>query len=110
APRDRLGRPLRDLRISAIEACNFRCPYCMPEADYPREHGLDSRRRLGFDEIERAARAMVALGVRKLRLTGGEPLLRRGLPELVARLARIDGVEDLALTTNGDRKSVVQGR
>jgi GTP 3',8-cyclase len=97
---DRLQRPLRDLRISVIETCNFRCPYCMPEDRYPHDEIGDSAARLDFDEIERVARAFVRVGVRKLRLTGGEPLLRRHLPELVARLARIDGLEDLALTTN----------
>jgi GTP 3',8-cyclase len=98
---DRLRRPLHDLRISVIETCNFRCPYCMPEERYPHDAVGDSASRLGFDEIERAARAFVRLGVRKLRLTGGEPLLRRGLAGLVARLAAIEGVDDLALTTNG---------
>ena len=101
APLDRLGRPLHDLRISVIEACNFRCPYCMPEESYPDDESLGTNGRLSFDEIERVARAFVALGVRKLRLTGGEPLLRKNLPALVARLAAIDGIEDLALTTNG---------
>ncbi|TAN04225.1 MAG: GTP 3',8-cyclase MoaA [Rhodanobacteraceae bacterium] len=102
APPDALGRALRDLRISVIDRCNFRCPYCMPEEAYPADHAfLRARDRLDFDEIERIARVFVSLGVKKLRLTGGEPLLRRGLPELVARLAAIDGVEDLALTTNG---------
>lgn len=101
APQDRLRRPLHDLRISVIETCNFRCPYCMPEDRYPHDAVGDSAARLSFDEIERAARAFVAAGVRKLRLTGGEPLLRRGLPQLVERLAAIEGVEDLALTTNG---------
>jgi GTP 3',8-cyclase len=100
-PRDRRGRQLHDLRISVIETCNFRCPYCMPEDRYPHDEVGDSASRLSFDEIERAARAFVAAGVRKLRLTGGEPLLRRGLPQLVERLAAIEGVEDLALTTNG---------
>jgi len=102
APPDALGRVLGDLRISVIDRCNFRCPYCMPEESYPADHAfLRARDRLGFDEIARIARAFVSLGVKKLRLTGGEPLLRRDLPELVARLASIDGVEDLALTTNG---------
>jgi cyclic pyranopterin phosphate synthase len=101
-PRDRRGRPLRDLRISVIDRCNFRCPYCMPEDRYPRDDGfLDAAQRLSAAEIERLARAFVALGVDKLRLTGGEPLLRRDLPEIIARLATIDGVRDLALTTNG---------
>ncbi|MCI1710192.1 MAG: GTP 3',8-cyclase MoaA [Chiayiivirga sp.] len=98
---DRLQRPLRDLRISVIETCNFRCPYCMPEDRYPQDEIGDRAGRLDFDEIERVARAFAQAGVRKLRLTGGEPLLRRGLPELVARLVRIEGIEDLALTTNG---------
>jgi cyclic pyranopterin phosphate synthase len=102
APADALGRLLADLRISVIDRCNFRCPYCMPEDQYAHDHAfLRARERLSFDEIERLARIFVSLGVRKLRITGGEPLLRRELPDLIARLARIDGVEDLALTTNG---------
>jgi cyclic pyranopterin phosphate synthase len=102
SPRDRLARPLADLRISVIDRCNFRCPYCMPADAYAEDHRfLDAAQRLSFDEIERLARVFVGLGVRKLRLTGGEPLLRRDLPELVRRLAAIPGVEDLALTTNG---------
>lgn len=100
-PRDRHGRPLRDLRLSVIEACNFRCPYCMPAGEVPDAHGLDAASRLSFDEIEVLVRGFVRLGVSKLRLTGGEPLLRRGLPDLVRRLAVIEGIEDLALTTNG---------
>lgn len=99
-PRDRLGRPLRDLRLSVIEACNFRCPYCMPADRIADDHGLDAASRLSFDEIETLVRGFARLGVSKLRLTGGEPLLRKGLPELVARLAMIEGIEDLALTTN----------
>ena len=102
APPDALGRTLADLRISVIDRCNFRCPYCMPEEAYPADHVfLRARERLDFPEIERIARVFVSLGVRKLRLTGGEPLLRRDLPQLVARLASIEGIEDLALTTNG---------
>ena len=100
-PRDALGRPLRDLRLSVIEACNFRCPYCMPADRVPEDHGLDAASRLSFDEIERLVRGFARAGMRKLRITGGEPLLRRGLPDLVARLATIDGLDDLALTTNG---------
>jgi cyclic pyranopterin phosphate synthase len=101
-PHDRRSRALTDLRISVIDRCNFRCPYCMPEADYPRDHQfLSKAQRLRFEEIERLARIFVSIGVRKLRLTGGEPLLRRELPELVHRLARIPQVEDLAMTTNG---------
>ena len=102
APPDALGRTLADLRISVIDRCNFRCPYCMPEEAYPADHAfMRARDRLDFDEVERIARVFVSLGVRKLRLTGGEPLLRRDLAELVAKLAAIEGVEDLALTTNG---------
>jgi len=102
SPPDALGRALADLRISVIDRCNFRCPYCMPDEAYPASHAfLRARERLDFDEIERLARVFVSLGVRKLRLTGGEPLLRRDLPVLVARLAAIEGVEDLTLTTNG---------
>jgi len=102
APVDRRGRPLRDLRISVMDRCNFRCPYCMPESKY-HEHFqfLDNRQRLSFDEIERLSRLAVSLGVSKLRLTGGEPLLRAQLPELIARLRAIEGVEDMAMTTNG---------
>ena len=100
-PRDALGRPLRDLRLSVIDACNFRCPYCMPADRIPDDHGLDAASRLSFDEMETLVRGFVRLGVRKLRLTGGEPLLRKGLPDLVRRLARIEGLDDLALTTNG---------
>ncbi len=101
SPRDALARPLRDLRLSLIEACNFRCPYCMPADRIADDHGLDAASRLSFDEIETLVRGFARLGVRKLRLTGGEPLLRKRLPELVARLASIDGIDDLALTTNG---------
>ncbi|WP_099182918.1 GTP 3',8-cyclase MoaA [Gluconobacter frateurii] len=100
--RDRFQRPLHDLRISVMDRCNFRCPYCMPEATY-HEHFrfLQPKERLSFDEIVRVARAAVSLGVTKLRLTGGEPLLRPELPSLVRRLVDIPGVEDVALTTNG---------
>lgn len=85
-----------------MDRCNFRCPYCMPEATY-HEHFrfLEPKERLSFDEIVRVARAAVSLGVTKLRLTGGEPLLRPELPSLVRRLVDIPGVEDVALTTNG---------
>ena len=100
-PRDALARPLRDLRRSVIEACNFRGPYCMPAERIADDHGLDAASRLSFDQLETVARAFASLGVSKLRITGGEPLLRKRLPELVARLARIDGIDDIALTTNG---------
>jgi cyclic pyranopterin phosphate synthase len=101
-PRDRRGRMLSDLRISVLDRCNFRCPYCMPEDQYPRDHEFLSKAdRLRFEEIERLAAIFARLGVHKLRLTGGEPLLRRELPDLVRRLAAIPGIDDLALTTNG---------
>jgi GTP 3',8-cyclase len=101
-PRDRLGRPMHDLRISVMDRCNFRCPYCMPkETFHDRYRFLRTSERLGFNEIVRVARAGVDLGVRKLRLTGGEPLLRPRLAELVGELSLIDGIEDIALTTNG---------
>jgi cyclic pyranopterin phosphate synthase len=100
--RDRLNRPFRDLRISVTDRCNFRCPYCMPaEVFGDRYEFLPRSELLTFEEIARLARLFVGLGVRKIRLTGGEPLLRQGLERLIALLARIDGVEDLALTTNG---------
>ncbi|HQX66336.1 MAG TPA: GTP 3',8-cyclase MoaA [Dokdonella sp.] len=99
---DRRARALSGLRISVIDRCNFRCPYCMPEDDYPRDHQfLSKSSRLRFEEIERLARIFAGLGVRKLRLTGGEPLLRRELPELVRQLAAIEGIDDIAMTTNG---------
>ena len=102
APLDVRGRTLTDLRISVVDRCNFRCPYCMPEDQYPRDHAfLSKAERLRFEEIERLARIFVGLGVRKLRLTGGEPLLRRDLPELVRQLAAIPGEVDIAMTTNG---------
>jgi cyclic pyranopterin phosphate synthase len=100
-PLDRLQRPLRDLRLSVIEACNFRCGYCMPADKVPDDYGLDAASRLSFDEIETLVRGFVRVGVSKLRLTGGEPLLRKRLPELVARLSAIPQLDDLALTTNG---------
>jgi GTP 3',8-cyclase len=100
--RDRRGRPLHDLRISVTDRCNFRCPYCMPAEIYGERYEFLPRREiLSFEEIERLARAFVRLGARKLRLTGGEPLLRHQLPKLVERLAALPGAPDLALTTNG---------
>src|SRR5438105_11672560 len=92
-PVDVLGRPLRDLRISVMDRCNFRCPYCMPRETYHEQYRfLGSHERLSFDEIVRLARLFVQLGVRKLRLTGGEPLLRANLPDLVGDLTTIAGV------------------
>lgn len=101
SPRDLLGRPLHDLRLSVIEACNFRCPYCMPAERVPDDYGFDAASRLSFGEIETLVRGFVRIGVSKLRLTGGEPLLRKHLPQLVRRLAAIEGLADIALTTNG---------
>ena len=98
---DRLARLLRDLRLSVIEACNFRCGYCMPADRIPDDYGLDAAGRLSFDQIETLARVAAGLGATKLRITGGEPLLRRDLPRLIGRLSRIDGLDDLAMTTNG---------
>jgi len=100
-PHDRLGRPLRDLRLSVIEACNFRCGYCMPADRVPDDYGFGAAARLDFGQIETLVRGFVRVGVRKLRLTGGEPLLRKRLPALIARLAPIAGLDDIALTTNG---------
>ncbi|HHT7239473.1 MULTISPECIES: GTP 3',8-cyclase MoaA [Bacillus] len=99
---DKLERPLKDLRISVTDRCNFRCRYCMPEEIFGRDYSfLSNDKILSFDEIERITRIFVSLGVRKLRITGGEPLLRKDLPELIQRLNEIDGVEDIGLTTNG---------
>ena len=99
---DTFNRPLRDLRISLIDRCNFRCPYCMPSEKYHHAYEfLDKKQWLSFEEIERLARIFVGLGVTKLRLTGGEPLLRPDLDVLIRQLSAIPGVEDLALTTNG---------
>ena len=97
---DALNRPVRDLRLSVIETCNFRCPYCMPEGSVP-EDLLGAQNRLSFAEIETVARSFIKHGVRKIRLTGGEPLLRKNLAQLVAQLKTISGLDDLALTTNG---------
>jgi cyclic pyranopterin phosphate synthase len=102
SPRDTLGRPLRDLRISVMDRCNFRCPYCMPkETFHDKYRFLASRERLSFEEIVRLTRLFAQLGVRKLRLTGGEPLLRSNLADLIGDLTEISGIEDIALTTNG---------
>jgi molybdenum cofactor biosynthesis protein A, bacterial len=103
---DALGRPLRDLRISVTDRCNFRCTYCMPREVFGRDFAfLPKDQVLTYEEIERLARVFVGLGVEKLRITGGEPLVRRDLPDLIASLAAIrrpdGGAVDLTLTTNG---------
>lgn len=101
-PLDQRGRSLHDLRISVMDRCNFRCPYCMPHESYGEHFNfLRNDERLSLDEIERLSRLAAELGVKKLRLTGGEPLLHPGLTELVGRLRRIAGIADLAMTTNG---------
>ncbi len=100
--RDTRARPMRDLRISVTDRCNFRCTYCMPKEVFGRDFAfLERAELLTFEEIERIARVFVQHGVEKVRLTGGEPLLRRDLERLVAKLAAIDGLHDIALTTNG---------
>ncbi|HET6683266.1 MAG TPA: GTP 3',8-cyclase MoaA [Gaiella sp.] len=100
APTDTLGRPVRDLRISVTDRCNFRCTYCMPKTVFGHDYRfMDRKELLSFEELERVVRAFAGLGVEKIRLTGGEPLLRKELEVLVSRLDAIDGL-DLTLTTN----------
>lgn len=99
--KDFFGRPLQDLRISVIDRCNFRCTYCMPAEIFGSDYAfLKDEFLLTFDEIERLAKLFVSIGVRKIRLTGGEPLLRKDLTKLIARLVKIDGLIDIGLTTN----------
>ena len=101
-PRDTRGRPLHDLRISVTDRCNFRCVYCMPRTVFGRDHAFLPRAELlTFEEIARLVGIFTRLGVEKVRLTGGEPLVRRELPTLVGMLAATPGVRDLTLTTNG---------
>jgi len=101
-PLDKLARPLHDLRISVMDRCNFRCPYCMPKEQFHENYQfLKSNERLSFDEIVRLSSLFAGLGVKKLRLTGGEPLLRNNLADLIGDLTAIPGIEDIALTTNG---------
>ena len=101
-PRDTRGRPLHDLRISVTDRCNFRCVYCMPRAVFGRDHAFLPRAELlTFEEITRLVAVFTRLGVEKVRLTGGEPLVRRELSVLVRALADLEGVRDLTLTTNG---------
>ena len=99
---DTRGRPVRDLRISITDRCNFRCTYCMPKEVFNREYEfLDRQQLLSFEEITRVARVFAGHGVHKIRITGGEPLLRRGMEDLVGMLGGIDEIDDLTLTTNG---------
>ncbi len=95
---DTLGRPMRDLRISVTDRCNFRCTYCMPFDEYK---WIERQEVLTFEEIERVARLFLGFGIEKVRLTGGEPLVRKDLHSLIARLSRIQGLPDISLTTNG---------
>src|SRR5438045_1185701 len=95
---DALQRPMRDLRISVTDRCNFRCTYCMPYDEYT---WMAKKEVLSFAEIERLARIMAELGVNQIRLTGGEPLVRRELYKLVGALAKVPGIDDISLTTNG---------
>jgi len=102
APGDPLGRRLRDVRVSVTDRCNFRCPYCMPKDIFGRDFQfLAQRQLLTFEEITRLARIFIAAGVEKLRITGGEPLVRKDIEQLVAMLAPLPGLKDLAMTTNG---------
>src|SRR5258708_33009079 len=99
---DTLARPLRDLRVSVTDRCQFRCTYCTPREGFGRDFAFLPREELlTFEELARLARVFAGLGARKLRLTGGEPLLRRDLDKLIAMLAGIGGIGDIALTTNG---------
>ncbi|SDM81135.1 cyclic pyranopterin phosphate synthase [Fictibacillus solisalsi] len=99
---DRLKRPLKDLRISVTDQCNFRCTYCMPKEIFDKDYPfLEKTELLSFDEIIKVAERFVASGVTKLRITGGEPLMRKDLPDLIGKLNQLKGLEDLALTTNG---------
>jgi cyclic pyranopterin phosphate synthase len=103
-PADRLDRPLRDLRISVTDRCNFRCRYCMPREVFGAGYRFLPRAEiLTYEEIARLAAVLSGLGARKLRLTGGEPLLRRDLPELVRLLDAVAGIDEIAMTTNGSR-------
>ncbi len=99
---DRLGRPIEDLRVSLTDRCNLRCTYCMPREMFGPDHVFLPRHELlSFEELSRVLAAFVDLGVNKLRLTGGEPLLRKDLPDLIALLSPLEGLQDIALTTNG---------
>ncbi|TBL79377.1 GTP 3',8-cyclase MoaA [Paenibacillus thalictri] len=99
---DKLQRPLRDLRLSVTDQCNFRCRYCMPEEIFGPDYAfLAKDQLLSFPELVRLTRIFVSLGVQKVRITGGEPLMRKGLPELIRRIGEIEGVRDIAVTTNG---------
>ncbi len=109
--RDKLHRPVRDLRVSVTDRCNFRCVYCMPKDVFNRDYPFAPRAELlQFDEICAAVRAFVHHGVQKVRITGGEPMLRPRLEQLVADLARIDGLSDLSMTTNASLMTQARAR
>lgn len=102
AVKDKFGRPIRDLRISVTDKCNFRCTYCMPKEIFGDDFEFLKREQLlSFQEIERVSKIYAGMGVKKLRITGGEPLLRKDLHQLIHRLNNIEGIEDIGLTTNG---------
>lgn len=99
---DTLSRPIRDLRISVTDRCNFRCTYCMPKEVFNSDYEFLRRDDLlSFEEITRVSKVFAELGVKKIRLTGGEPLLRKNIPVLIEQLSSIEGIEDISLTTNG---------
>ena len=99
---DKFNRPMRDLRISVTYRCNFRCTYCMPKEVYGEAYRfLPKEELLNFDEIERITKLFANLGVSKLRITGGEPLVRKNIENLISRLSKIKGIKDIAMTTNG---------
>ncbi|WP_134685167.1 GTP 3',8-cyclase MoaA [Brevibacillus migulae] len=99
---DALGRPLRDLRISVTDKCNFRCQYCMPAEIFGPDYAfLPQNKLLTFEELVRVTKVFTSLGVEKIRITGGEPLLRKNLPQLIQMISEVDGVKDIAMTTNG---------
>lgn len=111
ATRDQRGRRLRDLRISVTDRCNFRCVYCMPKELFGADHAfLDRKALLSFEEITRIARLFAAQGVEKLRLTGGEPLVRKGLESLIEQLRAVPGIRDISLTTNGSLLTPARAR
>mgnify|MGYP003446536954 FL=1 len=99
---DAFNRPLRNLRISVIDQCNLRCTYCMPAEVFGRDYAfLPQNQLLTFEEIERLVKIFASLGTEKIRLTGGEPLLRKGLPQLIEKLLKVEGIQEVSLTTNG---------
>ena len=110
-PKDKLGRPLRDLRISVTDRCNFRCPYCMPAEIFNNSYKFLQRAELlTFEEILRVVSLFADLGVKKIRLTGGEPLLRQNIDVLIGKISRVGAIEDISLTTNGSLLDTAMAR